>query len=301
MEKVCVMLSSYNGSKFIKNQIDSVFSQENLKIVLYVRDDGSCDETEKILKFCKRQYGENMVVEYGKNLGWKQSFLKLIFERGYGEFDYYCISDQDDMWETKKVSSAIKKLKKYNNIPCMYGSNLELVDTDMNRIGYLYSKEDVEFDNLKKLFMLGNAPFGCTLVWNSELQKVLLKGKPKVPVAYDQWINLVANCQGKVVLDIESHIRHIIHGDNACGVSKNLRERIKKFFKIYMSSDYISSSEMVKEYFRIYGESGSNKYMNLLYALISSDRFEILKQAEIQSLTWKKRIRIFMFCVLGIM
>lgn len=305
MKKVCIIMSSYNGEKFISQQLDSIMGQEAVSVTLYIRDDGSTDSTRDILNKYKKNYPNNIFIEYGVNIGWRRSFLELIFHTvGQQAYDYYSISDQDDLWESNKIISAIKKIEEEKNkkIPILYGSNLELVDSNINCLGKLYQDTEKDFEKLRKFFMLGDSPFGCTLVWNEMLQKVLMKGKPNIPVAYDQWVNLVANCRGLVLLDANSYIKHIIHDHNACGIAKNRIERIKKFFKIYIiDSQYVKPSDMVREYFRIYGSDLSIKYSNLMYAMANKHRYAILKESELNLLEITKKIRIFIFCTLNIM
>ena len=73
MSRVVVLLSTYNGEKYVKTQIDSVLAQQNVEVVLYVRDDGSKDQTQNILK----QYSDNgkLVWYTGSNLGAAKKLL----------------------------------------------------------------------------------------------------------------------------------------------------------------------------------------------------------------------------------
>lgn len=304
MKKVCVMLSSFNGEDFISQQLDCILNQKNVEVNIYIRDDGSNDKTRDIIAEYRKKYSDKIYVEYGENIGWKESFLRLIFVTlKHQEFDYFATSDQDDYWMEDKIFSAIEAIEnKYAlSDAVLYASNLELVDSELNSLGLLYVDTASDIKSLQELFALGSSPFGCTMVWNNNLNSILLKEKPSISVAYDQWINVVANCQGQVMIDTNSHILHIIHGDNVCGVSRNQIERIKKFFRIYLSPEYVPVSKMIKEYFRIYGEEISSPYANILYALTDDKRYSILHQPEILRLGLKKRMRIFAFCTLGIM
>lgn len=94
-KSVQVVMSTYNGEKYLKEQIDSILSQEGVDVRLYIRDDGSSDRTTDIL--ASYQEHKNVKIEKGNNLGFAKSFLTALDE--CDEADYYAFSDQDDVWE----------------------------------------------------------------------------------------------------------------------------------------------------------------------------------------------------------
>ena len=105
--EVLVLLSSYNGEKYIKEQIDSILTQKNITVKLFIRDDGSTDATRNILKEYEKY--SNCVVVFGDNIGAANSFLWLI--QNAHSSGYYAFSDQDDIWDRDKLSSAISIIK----------------------------------------------------------------------------------------------------------------------------------------------------------------------------------------------
>ena len=97
-------MSTYNGQKYIRQQIDSILQQTNVEVNLLVRDDGSKDDTIKILDEYKQ---EGKLTYYtGPNLGPQLSFLNLL--NNCPKADYYAFADQDDYWEKDKLSTAVK-------------------------------------------------------------------------------------------------------------------------------------------------------------------------------------------------
>ena len=100
MDKVQVLLSTYNGEKYLQEQIESIIRQEDVEISLLIRDDGSCDKTIEIIENLKRK-NSNIIYYSGNNLGPARSFMDLINKSG--NFDYYAFSDQDDVWKSKKL------------------------------------------------------------------------------------------------------------------------------------------------------------------------------------------------------
>lgn len=106
-KSVQVVMSTYNGEKYLKEQIDSILSQEGVDVRLYIRDDGSSDRTTDIL--ASYQEHKNVKIEKGNNLGFAKSFLTALDE--CDEADYYAFSDQDDVWEKDKLSTAVQLIQ----------------------------------------------------------------------------------------------------------------------------------------------------------------------------------------------
>ena len=99
LSNVVVLLSSYNGEQYIKEQVESILGQKNVRVKLLIRDDGSTDATPNLLS--KYSQLPNVDVVYGKNIGASNSFLWLI--KNAPECEYYSFSDQDDVWDNDKT------------------------------------------------------------------------------------------------------------------------------------------------------------------------------------------------------
>ena len=101
MKKIIILLSAYNGEKFISEQLESLLKMripDKSEIKIVIRDDGSSDNTLKILESYEKKYN-NIYVIKGENIGWKRSFWELLKYEKNG--DYYCYCDQDDIWKKK--------------------------------------------------------------------------------------------------------------------------------------------------------------------------------------------------------
>ena len=96
MHTVQVLMSTYNGERYIRRQIDSIMAQTGVEVYLLIRDDGSEDSTVSIIQEYVEQYPDRIQIVIGKNIGWKKSFIQLL--RMAGNFDYYAFADQDDYW-----------------------------------------------------------------------------------------------------------------------------------------------------------------------------------------------------------
>lgn len=120
--RVEVLMSTYNGELYIDEQIQSILSQKDVDLNLLIRDDASKDNTiEKIKKYTTR---DNVSFYNGKNIGATRSFFDLMNHAG--EYEYYCLSDQDDVWDDDKVITAVNKLLPYSDQPAFYNIQITI-------------------------------------------------------------------------------------------------------------------------------------------------------------------------------
>lgn len=224
MVDVLVMLSTYNGERYIKEQLDSLYKQKNVNIYIVIRDDGSTDGTVNILKEYKSKYGK-MTVSVEDNIGCKRSFYKLIQMASTMEksFDYYAFCDQDDVWDDDKLISAVKMLEQSNNEYRLYYSAARCVDNDMNLVKVLPINTG---DSLASIIISSHS-LGCTQVFN---KAVLLKANhineiilPSISVGdyipqHDTWVLVTAKSLGGYIFyDSDSHINYRQHAGNVVG------------------------------------------------------------------------------------
>ena len=144
---ILVLMSTYNGELYLPEQIESIMQQKDVNVSLLIRDDGSKDNTENIVKQFQGKYPNRIDFYRGKNLGPAKSYLDLI--KTAKKYEYYAFADQDDYWEKEKLNRAISKIKDANNKNGkVYLSSLHLVDKDLNHISY--SKIDKKSPSKKR-------------------------------------------------------------------------------------------------------------------------------------------------------
>ncbi|BBF44270.1 alpha-L-Rha alpha-1,3-L-rhamnosyltransferase [Lachnospiraceae bacterium KM106-2] len=227
--KLQVLMSAYNGEKYIRVQLDSILNQTYQNIEILIRDDGSTDSTVSILKEYQEKY-ENVSFYSGENVGVIGSFFDLI-NHADKEATYYAFSDQDDYWLEQKLEAAVEQLQKEKEIPFLYCSNTTLVDDQLEVIPMEIKQSKVvpEFGNA----LVENKATGCTCVINHELLKLLQHVEPEYTVMHDWWIYLAASCFGKVYFDPVSYIYYRQHGGNQVGARntywKEFVARFKRF------------------------------------------------------------------------
>jgi glycosyltransferase involved in cell wall biosynthesis len=224
MKTVQVLLSAYNGAKYIKQQIDSVFAQQQVEVHCLVRDDGSNDETLSVINDCRGVY-QNLEIIQGENIGYGSSFLELIKESS--DFDYYAFADQDDVWQPLKLISAIEMLAKEGDAKAnMYFSNCTVVNDRLETIRMLHLHKN-HIPNHKKTALVQGFVHGCTMVFNNLSKELVLKHKPSQKYAHDFWIPLLHVFFGNIIYDFESHILYRQHNQNVFGGKRSVYQLIK--------------------------------------------------------------------------
>lgn len=307
MPRVCVLMSTYNGKKYLISQVESIYYQKDVEVFVVIRDDGSTDNTIRILKDLIVRYPGRIKIIKGKNIGWKKSFLRLTNNtKKYGDFDYFCYSDQDDIWLSDKLISAIKMIEVNNgsNIPILYGSNLDIVDDIGNKKGQLFQNE-YDYHRIESRYALGGIVYGCTFVWNNLLQNLLEDKCTKLNIPHDWWLMYVSRFKGKMIVDHNSYIQHIIHNDNAAGIDSGFINRIRKFKKVYLNKTYIKPSNCIEEYIKIYGEIDSKishkKFIDAVLLCKRGIRYRValLFYPEIKQMRLKEKLRLILFLLLN--
>ena len=219
LEKVAIIMSTYNGEKFLREQIDSILLQENVDIRLFIRDDGSKDNTTKIINEYSKE--NDNVIFWNKdcilNLGIRDSFLSLlkdVYEK-YADIEYFAFADQDDVWNPKKLSTAIKKIAENKDRPTLYYSNKTFVDADLN----LIFEENIKYYGDFYEVLWTSLASGCTMVMNRAVVQLSVRIFPEYAgYIHDSWIYRLSKlCNVNIVFDNKSYILYRQHGDNAFG------------------------------------------------------------------------------------
>lgn len=219
MKKVAVLLSTFNGEKYLKEQVESILDQIDVKVKLFIRDDGSSDSTKDILQ--NFENNEDLTITYGDNFGVGNSFMNLVYQTPES-FDYYAFADQDDIWLGDKLIKAIQQIEnEETELPVLYTSNQTLVDAQGYTIKNRYQKNP---GTCYLKILNQNMLSGCTMVWNSQLQCALRERRPSAALLnnriHDVWVAMVAACIGIVIYDNNSHILYRQHENNVVGVKK---------------------------------------------------------------------------------
>lgn len=249
METVTVLMSTYNGEKYLREQIDSILAQERINANLIVRDDGSTDKTIDILE----EYRAKGELSYyrGQNIGPARSFLQMLDTAP--KSDYYAFSDQDDYWLPDKLATAVDMLRAYKDRPCLYFCQTQLADKDLNKTGSVIIKPMLTFGESLVYQFVG----GCTMVMSVKLKDTIVKYTPDYLPMHDVWIyDIALATDACVVFDHTPHILYRQHGNNAIGQSRRnwrteWKRRWQRVAKNKEHSRYKTALELKKGYWDV--------------------------------------------------
>jgi len=228
--RVAVLLSSYNGNKYIIEQVNSLLKLKGEFLIdIHIRDDGSADGTQKLLT--ENYTGmDRFFLHEGENVGVIKSFLWLV--ENVADYDYYAFCDQDDIWEPLKLMAAVSKLEQHEkNIPLVYCSAYDYVDQELSLIGRFQSCSNLSVNNL----LIENCAPGCTMVFNSALRdkycELKIENIAQRIVMHDWFILLLGLGFGKVVYDHNSYLLYRQHCNNVVGKKTGFRQVLKSKIK----------------------------------------------------------------------
>lgn len=264
--KVAVLMATYNGEKFLKQQIDSILEQQGVNILLFVRDDGSTDGTIHLLEKYSDE-NENIILlnKVPYQLKAAKNFMSMVRDVDLSQIDFMAYCDQDDIWLPEKLSAAIQTINK-DTVDC-YASNLLMGDADaklvtnkplLKRIvSYIFNyKANTQqaYD-----FYLEAASAGCTLVLNRSaaqyLQKIFAEIFDKIPerASHDWSTYAITRLNGfKWYIDSDSYIIYRQHAENAYGAN-NGWVAVKKLLELFTSGWYRKHIIMIDE---LYNRTG---------------------------------------------
>lgn len=216
---VDILMATYNGEKYVEEQLLSILEQDYAAFHLYIRDDGSTDKTVEILKKYQSKYPEKITLleDKQKNLGATQNFSVLMQA---SKAAYIAFSDQDDRWLRNKISRMMAEMLKVEKDkperPVYIFSDLSITDGQMNILNCSLNKRDKLNPELVQThrLLMQNVPYGCaTLINKSLLEKAV--PIPQEALLHDHWLALIASLFGTLAYVNEALILHRIHDNNA--------------------------------------------------------------------------------------
>ncbi len=232
MEKIDILLATYNGQQYLREQLDSILSQSYSNFRLLISDDLSTDNTREILAEYVEKDKRIIVFNQERNLGVVKNFEFLLKKV---ESRYYMFSDQDDIWKENKIEKSLKTLEETNS-ELVY-TDLEVVDENLNvtyesywKLKGIYNKIK-KYNNFESLY-LNNFVTGCTMLSKKELIKeVLPLPNTSKFVLHDYWIPLILSQKYKITYIEEPLIKYRQHKNNKVG-SKKKTDELKSFEEI---------------------------------------------------------------------
>lgn len=224
--RIQVLLSTYNGERYLSEQLDSLLQQDYPDIQILIRDDGSADGTVALAKKYDEQYPNIRLIEDG-NVGIVGSFFQLLLNADK-DAEYFAFSDQDDIWLPQKLSRAVEHLHPSDS-PRLYASRTQYITANRQPLGYSWlPKRPLGLRHA----LVQNRLIGCTMVFNRATLKLLVSNLPESSLVHihDWWVYLVVGALGEVIFDEQATLLYRQHSSNAIGNNgATLQSRINRF------------------------------------------------------------------------
>lgn len=226
---IAVLLATYNGEKYLKQQLDSIFSQTYPHFKLYISDDASVDATPELIRSYRQKYPRKIFYTNNEqNIGYVKNFEKLIKEVSE---EYIALSDQDDIWCQNKLELQMLQMqkleKRHKNRACMVHSDLYMVDESGKILSEPYFKYRAY--KLKPSKDVGHilgpcGVIGNTILFNKKLAEIILPFPDQLDT-HDYWIAVNNEFFGVRKTISGALVKYRIHNHNTSNSQENLRKR----------------------------------------------------------------------------
>ncbi|WP_052285258.1 glycosyltransferase [Kluyvera genomosp. 1] len=252
---VAILLAAYNGDKYIKEQLQSLVDQSYSRISIFISDDSKNEDTYKIVqKFILDNNLQNVFYRKGPQESFVENFLSMVNDQNIIA-DYYAFCDQDDIWHTNKIKTAVSRLCELDsNTPNIYCGRTRLVNEVGTTIGFSpLFKRSPSFRNA----LVQNIAGGNTMVFNHSLKNILSSLPQANCISHDWLAYLIATaCNGTVIYSPNADIDYRQHGSNIIGSNKGIFARVKRLSLLFkgdyrkwnsLHDDILSSDKSILE------------------------------------------------------
>lgn len=275
--KIAILLSTYNGEKFLEQQLNSILNQDFLNWQLFIRDDMSTDNTVQIIRNFTTRYENIQYLESDVNIGAAMSFMSLVAN---AEADYYLFCDQDDIWLENKLTSLYNKIRTSENKdgllnPCLVFSDAIITDSELNKINdsfWAYTKcNPADLINNPQYINVFNCAPGCTMIFNKQL-KLHLNDYSSDIYMHDWYVMIKALQIGIIDFINEPLVLYRQHSANVIGANEiTLQKKILSFFSFSkVLKQQINQYDFVKKFTRI----------NFLYFYYLKLKFNLIRYSK---------------------
>lgn len=225
---VTVILATYNGERFLPEQLRSLERQTRRPDRVVLRDDGSSDRSIEVIRHWASTVALPLQVVTGPRLGPAQSFLQAL--KVAEPADIFMFADQDDVWLPLKIERALGFVHWGPDAPpTLYASRLAVVSEQLHPIKLTPRPTELSFRSA----VCESVLTGCTMAFNSVFRERVVHALPRHVVMHDWWLYLLATAAATLVFDETPTVLYRQHGNNAIGAGAvglaRLRERMVRF------------------------------------------------------------------------
>ena len=242
-QTIAILMATFNGERYLTEQLDSILSQTYRQWHLFLHDDGSTDGTLDILKSYADNYPQKLtLLDYPPQGGAFRNFISMLEKV---EADYYMFSDQDDIWHSDKIEKSMTVMRKAEqsgeNLPLVIHSDLRVIDEGKNTIASSFWQQAGMHPDMFKTFSqhISNVVTGCTMLFNKFARNAALSRKPHGCPLHDEWVT-IRSCaeKGKVVPIFEQLTDYRQHSKNTLGAEACYNKKTVKYYLTSLSKIY---------------------------------------------------------------
>ena len=286
-KKVEILLATYNGAQYLREQLESIVNQDYDSWVVRACDDASTDITYDILKGYQEKYPDKFILtknERGFGSA-KKNFMNLI-KNSTG--DYVMCCDQDDVWLSNKISLTLQKMKEseQGEMPVLVHTDLNVVDANLN----VLSESFFEHSNFRKEFELNeiliqNFVTGCTMMMNKPMVTLMSRVEDCDKILMHDWVaSILATSVGKVAFVDTPTMLYRQHAVNSVGAKKyGLALFLSKLKEAKMRQSLVDTTVQASTIAELYQD------------ILEKEKYEFIQQ---YGTLWKKnkvqRIRFYL-------
>ncbi len=296
MNRVNIIMATYNGARYVREQIDSIVKGSYNDFKLWIFDDGSTDDTILIVKDYENSYPDKVILrQNNRNKGVTLNFLDgvqyaakinenqkqeqadlLLTEEEEPETirDYYMFCDQDDIWMTDKICKTMMQMKKIEkklgqDYPVAVFTDALVVDNDMKVLNRSFHKSNRLDTNKVDLphILMENKLIGCTIMFNEPIRQLMI-GNPVCARYHDWWVALIAAAFGHISYLPSVTLFYRQHGGNVVGNQSFHTYVRNRMIAIKEQKEVINKNALqAEEFYKIYEAALTPRQKKLVHCM----------------------------------
>ncbi len=296
---VAILMGTTNGELFLAEQLDSIASQSHQNWVLIASDDGSTDNTVKILRSYQAKWPEGkLIIKEGPKQGFCVNFLSMACDPSISA-DYYAFCDQDDVWLDNKLTIAINNIEENQGAGTsyVYCGRTTYVDEKLKKIG---CSPQFSFPRTFRNALIQSIAGGNTMVFNQLAKNALEKVGIVQHPSHDWWLyQLITGIGGVVFYDPIPQVLYRQHNDALVGGDTSFlakMERISMVFKGRFRS-WSDQNIAILSSTKALLTHGSQETLELFEKMRHAklkDRFRLMEVAGLYRQTWRGTFSLFL-------
>lgn len=298
---VYILLGTLNGEKFIIEQLESIYNQDYSNWRLFISDDGSTDQTIKIISNYQKKWGQHKL-QYiqGPKRGFAINFLSMACNANI-KADYFAFCDQDDIWLPQKLSVAVKELIKLNaNSVAMYCGRTKYVDSNKNFLGF--SSRFIHPKTFRNA-LVQSVGGGNTMVFSYQLKIILESIGIHEISSHDWWVyQIVTGVGGDVIYDLIPYVEYRQHNKALIGENRSINAKADRFLALFLGQFKVSIQKnlIILMKYKSILTTENMQTLELFNKIRNSklkDRVRLLSICGIYRQTWQGTLSLFIAAI----